>query len=333
VIHYDPRWSGPHGIGRFSDEVMARVGPAQALRLGVPKLSLLDPVISTVAAIGLREGVYFSPGFNPPLRAGVPFVFCIHDLIHLRFAPESSAARRMYYRMVVRPGAHRAFKVLTVSSHSRDTILEWSGLPPAQVEVVGCGVGAAFRPEGRRHSAGKPYFLHVGRRQSHKNIPRLLEAYAQSRCRQDTALHFTGDADDEILRHAKQLDVHFTGTLSDAELAEHYRGALALVFPSMYEGFGIPVAEAMACGTPVLTTRAAALAETVGEGNALVVEPERTESIAQALDRLVEDSNLRETLRARGLAQAPRFSWDLVASRVAAVLATAAAAPARPGRS
>jgi glycosyltransferase involved in cell wall biosynthesis len=328
VIYYDPRWSGPHGIGRFADEVIARLGPCTPLDPGVAKLSPLDPLATSLAVRGLRSGVYFSPGFNPPLACPIPLVFCIHDLIHLRFAGESTPLRRLYYRSVVRPASRKAFRVLTVSRHSRDTILEWSGLAPERVEIVGNGVGPAFSPDGGRREGPRPYFLHVGRREPHKNVLRLLQGYAASRCRRDVALVFTGAADHATVALIRRLglerDVAFSGTLNDEELAAHYRGALGLAFPSLYEGFGIPVAEAMACGTPVLTSRATALAETAGEDNALFVDPQSSESIAQGLDRLAGDEALRKALRSRGLAQAPRFSWDAVAARVSAVLAAAA---------
>jgi glycosyltransferase involved in cell wall biosynthesis len=100
---------------------------------------------------------------------------------------------------------------------------------------------------------------------------------------------------------------------------------VALVFPSLYEGFGIPIAEAMACGTPVLTSGVTAIPETVGEGNALLVDPLSVESIAAGLDRLAEDGALRASLRERGLARAAAFSWDRVAERVSAVLREAGA--------
>jgi len=301
MIHYDPRWSGPHGIGRFSDEVIARLPDAQPLRAGVRKLSLLDPLATTLAVMGLRAGVYFTPGFNPPLRCPVPFVFCMHDLIHLRFAGESSALRRAYYGLVVGPAAQRAARVLTVSEYSRREILEWTGLNSERVVVVGNGVSDVFRPEGPRHEPGYPYFLHVGRRGSHKNVDRLVAAHAASRCGRDVRLLFTEDLD-------------------DAQLAAHYRGAVALVFPSLYEGFGIPVVEAMACGTPVLTSNVTALPETVGEGNALIVDPLSVDAIAAGLERLAEDAALRAQLRERGLLRAAAFSWSRVAEKVADAL-------------
>jgi len=301
MIHYDPRWSGPHGIGRFSDEVIARLPDAQPLRAGVRKLSLLDPLATTLAVMGLRAGVYFTPGFNPPLRCPVPFVFCMHDLIHLRFAGESSALRRAYYGLVVGPAAQRAARVLTVSEYSRREILEWTGLNSERVEVVGNGVSEVFRPEGPRHEPGYPYFLHVGRRGSHKNVDRLVAAHAASRCGRDVRLLFTEDLD-------------------DAQLAAHYRGAVALVFPSLYEGFGIPVVEAMACGTPVLTSNVTALPETVGEGNALIVDPLSVDAIAAGLERLAEDAALRAQLRERGLLRAAAFTWSRVAEKVAGAL-------------
>ena len=305
TIHYDPRWSGPHGIGRFADEVIARLPGAAPLRIGAARLSVLDPLATTLAARRLREGVYFTPGFNPPLRSGVPFVSCIHDLIHLRFAAESTAARRAYYRLVVGPGARRAAKVLTVSEHARGEILEWTKLPAERVVVAGNGVAAAFKPEGERHDPGYPYFLFVGRRVPHKNVERLVAAHAASRCGREVRLLFADSLDDE-------------------RLAAHYRGAVALAFPSLYEGFGIPIVEAMACGTPVLASNATAIPETAGEGNALYVDPLRVEAIAAGLDRLADDAALRSDLRQRGLARAAAFSWDQVADRVGKVLREAA---------
>lgn len=306
MIYYDPRWGGPHGIGRFSDEVIARLPEAVPLGIAARRLSLLDPLATTLAVAGLRAGVYFTPGFNPPLRAPVPFVFCIHDLIHLRFPAESTPMRRAYYRLVVGPAARRAVRVLTVSAYSRREILEWSGLPEDHVAVVGNGVAPVFRPDGPRHQPGYPYFLHVGRRAAHKNVERLLAAHAASRCGREVRLLFTGDLDDE-------------------QLAAHYRGAVALAFPSLYEGFGIPIVEAMACGTPVLTSNATAIPETVGEGNALLVDAARVDAIAEGLDRLAGDPELCTTLRARGLVRAAAFSWDRVGLAVARTLADAGA--------
>ena len=327
MIHYDPRWAGAHGIGRFSQEVISRLEDAHPVEIGVRKLSLLDPLATTLAVRRLRSGAYFTPGFNPPLRCPVSFVFCIYDLIHLHFPAQSTPLRRAYYRLVVRPGARRAARVLTISEYSRDSILEWSGLPPERVEIAGCGVAKVFKPEGPRHDPGYPYFLFVGRRESHKNIARLLTGYAASHCRKDVRLLFTGPPDPvtEALVRGNGLDaqVVFSPVLSNAELAAFYRGAIALAFPSLYEGFGLPIAEAMACGTPVLTSVVTAIPETTGAGNALIVDPMRSESIADGLDRLATDPALCSTLRERGLLRAREFSWQQVANRVRDVLLAA----------
>lgn len=329
MIHYDPRWSGPHGIGRFADEVLARLPGAVPLRIRARRLSLLDPLATTLAALALRSGVYFTPGFNPPLRSPVPLVFCIHDLIHLRYAAESTLVRRAYYRLVVGPAARRAARVLTVSEHARGEILEWARLPPQRVAVVGNGVAAAFRPEGPRHEPGYPYFLFVGRREAHKNVARLLAGFAGSRSRKDIRLLFTGPPDRAtetvVHRHGLAGQVIFMPILSDTELAACYRGALALAFPSLYEGFGLPIVEAMACGTPVLTSAATAIPETAGESNALLVDPARADAIAEGLDRLAGDAELRASLRARGLSRAAAFSWDRVGAAVAKALTDAGA--------
>jgi glycosyltransferase involved in cell wall biosynthesis len=320
MIHYDPRWSGAHGIGRFADEVIPRLGDTHALEPGVPKLSLLDPVATMLALAKLRTGIYFSPGFNGPLRCPVPFAFCIYDLIHLRFPGESSWLRSAYYRHVVLPASRKAFTIFTISEHSLQTILEWSRLPRERLCVAGCGVAAAFTAAGPVHRPGYPYFLYVGRRDPHKNIARLLDAYGASRSRSDVRLVLSGAPEQGTQRlvHDRGLssDVVFSGPLHDDELAAYYRGAVALAFPSLYEGFGLPIAEAMACGTPVLTSNLTAMPETAGDDNAMLVDPLRAEAITEGMDRLAQDSGLRAALSARGIARARQFSWDEVGRRV-----------------
>jgi glycosyltransferase involved in cell wall biosynthesis len=293
------------------------------LKIHAPRLSVLDPLATALALRGLRSGVYFSPGFNGPIRCPIPFVFCIHDLIHLRFPGESSVVRRAYYRWVVRPASTRAFRVITGSEFSRRTILDWSGLPADRVAAVGYGVSGIFSPEGPRHDPGFPYFLFVGRKEPHKNLPRLTAAFAASRSSRAIRLVFSGPQDRRVVelaeRHRVRDAVSFTGVLTDRELAACYRGAVALAFPSLYEGFGLPIIEAMACGVPVLTSNVTAMPEVAGDA-ALLVDPTSTEAIAQALDRLAGDSALRSTLSARGLARASRFSWDAVVRRIRQVL-------------
>ena len=327
MIHYDARWSGPHGIGRFADEVIARLPDARPLALGVRRLSLLDPLATALAAMRLREGVYFTPGFNPPPRSAVPVVFCIHDLIHLRFPAESTPLRRAYYRFVVAPAARHAARIVTVSDFSRREILEWTGLPEERVVVAGNGVSTAFTPDGPRHAPGYPYFLYVGRREPHKNLPGLLAAFAASRSRADAKLLLTGDPDAETVDFARQHGIAdriaFSGILDDARLAAHYRGAIALAMPSFYEGFGLPAVEAMACGTPVLASNVTALPEIAGQGNALLVDPSHGDAIREALDDLASRSELRADLSKRGLVRAGEFSWAGVAAEVARQLAGA----------
>jgi glycosyltransferase involved in cell wall biosynthesis len=327
MIHYDPRWSGPHGIGRFSDEVVSRLGAVRPLDIGARKLSPLDPIATALAVGRLRSGAYFSPSFNAPVRCPVPFAFCIFDLIHLRFAQESSMARRAYYRLVVKPASRHAVRVFTISTHSRQTILEWSGLPEDRVRSVSCGVGRHFVAEGPRHAPGYPYFLFVGRREPHKNVPQLLQAFAAARCRSEFRLVFAGPSDPVTESAARRLKISaqvvFSPALDDETLAAYYRGAAALAFPSLYEGFGLPIAEAMACGAPVITSTVTAMPETAGEGNALLVDPLRVDAITDAMDRIAGEGGLRSLLRERGLARARAFSWDEVARPIRTELETA----------
>lgn len=313
-IFYDPRWIGRHGIGRFAQEVVARIPLAEALPIAGPKLSPFDPLAISLALIAKRQGCYFSPGFNPPLASPIPICFTIHDLIHLKVPEESSAFRRLYYAAVVRPAARRAHCIFTVSEYSKREIAEWADVAEEKIVVASNAVASPFTSDGPRYQPGQPYFLHVGRRGAHKNIPRLLRAFCQSRSGKQACLLFTGDQDDATADCIHQLGMRhtvlFTGPLSDDALAAMYRGAEALLFPSLYEGFGLPIIEAMACGTPVITSDATATAEVAGKSNALLINPEDVAALSEAIDMIAYSSDLRSRLVKTGLARASFFSWD-----------------------
>jgi glycosyltransferase involved in cell wall biosynthesis len=328
LLLVDDRWIGKHGIGRFASEVLRRLPPAISMPSGLRPSNPLDPVWSSVHIALIRPGVYFSPGYNPPLASRAPFVFTIHDLMHLRVADESSTAKRLYYERIVRPALAKAFRVLTVSNFSKQEIVDWSGIPPQKILVVGNGVSTGFLPTGPRHVEDRPYLLYIGNRRPHKNLPRLLKAFQSAHLGRDVILLCSGIRDGAMNRWIQEagLDqsaVRFTGEIPEERISDYYRGALAVLVPSLYEGFGLPALEAMACGTPVLVGNRASLPEVVGDAG-LLVDPLDVAAIADGICRILQDAELRKELTTRGLARASIFSWDATAGKVLDLLQSAA---------
>lgn len=328
-ILYDARWIGNHGIGRFARELwrlLPGLAPFQAKR---QPSHPLDPAFLGVALWLRRPALFFSPGYNPPLGWPYPFVFTLHDLNHVHFSGNSSPAKRSYYKYVIRPACHKAAFVLTGSEYSRNEIREWARIKDEHIVSVGYGVGWPFSPSGGRYDPGYPYLLYVGNHKPHKNLGRLLKAYAMAGVRGSVRLLLTGTRDPEISAQIDGLglneDVRFLAYPQDEELASTYRGATALVFPSLYEGFGLPPLEAMACGVPVLASNVCAIPEVVGEA-AVLVDPLDVGGIAEGIRRLVDDQALRGELREKGLDRARQFTWDNTARKTWAVLQSAVAA-------
>jgi len=321
TILFDARWVGDHGIGRFARELSERLPPMHSVGQ-FPLLHPLEPLWLSYAARFKNHSVYFSPGFNPPLFSKQPYIFMIYDLIHLDIPSESSVGKKLYYGLFLKARARKAFKIITDSHHAKGRIVEWANLRPEQVVVAHCGVSERFTPEGRVFAGESPYVLYVGNQKPHKNLPRLLEAFSQLEDR-IVSLFICGKAATEtealVRQHGLEGRVRFLGNLSDDDLAAYYRGAVCLAFPSLYEGFGLPPLEAMACGTPVLTSNTTSLPEVVG-GAALLVNPRSVEDIRQGLDRLISDPTLRADLRTRGLERAKLFSWDKATRIVQSVL-------------
>jgi len=250
-----------------------------------------------------------------------PGVVTIHDItftLHPEWFPWRS---RVAFGMLAPGSARRAAHVLTVSACSRRDIIARYGVDGARVTAVPLAADPAFTPRTaeevervkRKHSLTRPYFVHLGSLHPRRNIEKLMDAFASVKDASDLAL--VGRVERPWLSmapliRARKLDgrVKHLGYVGEADLPALLTGAVALTYPSLYEGFGLPVIEAMACGTPVLTSNVSALPETAG-GAAFLVDPASTEEIATGLRALLEDPALRERLSEAGLARAAAFSW------------------------
>lgn len=322
---FDSRWSGPHGIGRFSAEVRRRMPGGVMDLTGAhpvsPRGMLETEITSHLVTRRERETTFFSPGYTPSLTWRGPMAFTVHDLIHLDVPGEASPGKNAYYAQVVRRAVRRPDTiVLTVSDFSRARIAEWAEVDPARISSVGNGVDSSFTPEGRRIERSRPYVLNVGNTKPHKNLANLLTAMASL---PDVDLVLSAVPDHSLIERAHRLHMAdrlvFLSGIAESELPAWYRGASAVAIPSLYEGFGLPALEGMASGVPVVTSLGGALEEVVGDAGVLV-DPTEVESIRDGLERALSDDSLRVRLATTGPAQAQGFQWDEVGRRVCEAL-------------
>lgn len=290
----------------------------------------------------LRQGgahVFFSPYYKAPLFSPCPTVVTIHDLIPVQFPDYRQRTGKWYaiaFRVWAGKLARKAAAIVTDSEFSKAQIQQTLRLPGERIHVIPIGLPLEFYScDGHqapnvtlsRYGIRPPYLFTVGNFLPHKNLPRLVEAYAglPASLHETTSLVLAGTpgghgparpVSREILRRP---GVVFPGFIAPEDLPSIYAGATALVFPSLVEGFGLPVLEAMACGTPVVCARAGSLPEVAGDA-ALYVEPLDVESIRTGLQRVIEEAPLRHELAARGLARARLFNAHNTTARLAALL-------------
>ena len=242
--------------------------------------------------------------FRGPLRAPVPFAITLHDLALVRHPELFPRWHRLSGRAGIGRVARAADRVFAVSEFTKREAVELLGVPEELVTVIGNAIEPVFSPEGP--AAEGDYVLAVGTLEPRKNLRRVAEAAA----RVGAELRVAG------ARGWGDVETPgWVGEVSDEELAALYRGARVLAFPSLYEGFGIPVLEAMACGAPVVTSRGDATEEVAGAA-AVLVDPFDVEAIAAGIE---EASARRSELRALGLERARTFTWASVADRVESV--------------
>lgn len=272
------------------------------------------------------------PVFVGPLLTSRPTVITIHDLSFIRFPRLFRPANRLYLRLMTRLSAQCARRLIAVSAHAAEETTRLLDVPPEQIDVVYHGVDPEFRPlpaddvAAFRQRRGLPerFLLFVGTLEPRKNLVRLMKAFARVDYGQ-TKLVLVGGKGwlyDDLFAEVEDLglgeDVIFAGYVRSEELPLWYNAAIALAYPSLYEGFGLPVLEAQACGTPVLTSSASSLSEAAGDA-ALLVDPHDAEAIASGLDQLLTSGGLRADLRRRGLAHAESFTWERTARQTTRV--------------
>lgn len=298
-----------------------------------PPYSLREQFSLPLAVAREKVDVYHAPHYVLPILTPGRKVVTIHDCIHLMF-PEYLRYRlgTRYAHAMMSSAARRAHRILTVSESSKRDILRFFPVKPEKISVIHNAIDEHVRTPPteatidrvrERYQLADPFVLYVGNVKPHKNVERLIEAFALVRRRAADGLKLVIIGDEitkfQTLRravhhHKLHKHVRFLGFVPDDTLSVLYRLAGVFVFPSLYEGFGLPPLEAMACGAPVITSDVSSLPEVVGDA-ALLVDPYSSEAIADAIMRVLSDASLAADLRARGLARAQTFSWQRSVAR------------------
>lgn len=271
--------------------------------------------------------LYHETAFTPARLTSVPTVFSVYDLSLRRYPSTHPKERVWLFEYFIRTRLQYARHILTISEFIRDEIMDEFKVPPSMVTSVPLAPDPLFAPADdleikqvkQKYHLPDDFLLFVSSQEPRKNIGLLMEALASAKTDIPLVLAgWNGWGDKHWLKTicTTRLKgrVFFTGHVPDHDLCAMYSGASALVYPSLYEGFGLPVVEAMACGCPVICADAASLPEVAGNA-ALYIDPDRADSLTHAIDTLVQDSGLRKSLVARGAVRSGQFTWENTARK------------------
>jgi glycosyltransferase involved in cell wall biosynthesis len=275
-----------------------------------------------------------------PRNLPCPYVMTVHDVLdHMYRAREQSGLRRSLHFFLTQRALNKAARLFAVSNFTKSEVEKLFGIPGNRIEVVYNAIDERFLRGhasesdrlilAERYLVNHPFLLYAGRISPHKNVVRIIEAFSALKAELEKETMFPGlklivigdelskhpDLRRTVIRSRMQNDVRFMGFVPIEVLRVFYDEAKTFIFPSLYEGFGLPPLEAMAHGTPVVTSNTSSLPEVVGNA-AVLVNPENVFEIMRALHRVLIDQTLRDKLKARGYAQAKRFSWDASAQQI-----------------
>jgi glycosyltransferase involved in cell wall biosynthesis len=314
------------GVERWATELIPRLQALAPIRYVVlrpdPALTgraagqMWEQLALPAAALRRRAALIFSPANLAPLL-WPRNVLVLHDAALVRAPAGFSRAYRIWHARVGIGCARRAIRVVTVSEFSRSELIELAGLDPGKVVAIHGGVSGRFRVDADHElvagklGLAKPYVLTIGTDDQRKNLSALGKA-ARRLHDDGIELVWAGGRRAHITRGPSLDGLRPLGYVADDDLPGLYAGALGFVFPSLYEGFGLPCVEAMACGTPVVASDRPAIVEACGDA-ALFVDPDDPEAIADAVVRSASDEELRTRLREAGLKRAAELTWDRTA--------------------
>ncbi len=353
-IAVDVRMMWASGIGSYIRNLVSRIivrypdikfyllgNPAEMDRWegfkkpNVQRIKTSSPIFSfseqweIARKIPLDSALFWSPNYNFPVLYKGKLLVTVHDVFHLA-NPQfvSGPHRRFYAKFMFKKLVDRSDEILCVSQFTKKELLRLAGGKADKMNVIHNGVDPSwFKVAKKERPHPKPYLLFVGNVKPHKNLGRLLQAFAllKDRIPHDLILigkkegFITGDR--EVINQAERFGkrVRFTGVLEDEQLHQFYACADLLVFPSLYEGFGLPPLEAMASGTPVACSNTASLPEVCGDAS-IYFDPYRPEDMAEKIEKVLTDKTLRKDLMKKGLEHAHRFDWENTVAETARIL-------------
>lgn len=297
-----------------------------------PKWRILwEQMIQPFALRQIRPDLYHAMAFVAPRFVSCPMVVTVYDLSFIRYPQVLSGARRSYLQLFTRSTCERAARVIAISESTANDLVELMGIPREKIDVAVPGISNDFCPLPpdeveafrQRNNLPERFLFFLGTLEPRKNLPMLLRAYAQLPKSDREAVHLIlgggkGWMYDEIFatieRHELADTVHVPGFVDAEALVWWYNAAEALVYPTLFEGFGIPIVEAMACGTPVIASNTSSLPEAAGEAGVLL-PPDDESAWTQALSRIIHDAEWRAERNRLGQTWAAHFSWERTAQQ------------------
>ena len=313
------------GVDKYSHELAERLDVKQ---FATPRYLSFTEAFRLSRLIRSETDIVHLPNQNFARFAFLrknPYIVTVHDVIrfYFRFDPERLSEK--FWLKIDIMSLKRASHIIVTSQNTKNDLIKYMKIPEDRISVVYDGIDRSIFKPVRARMLDRPYILYVGSERPRKNLGTLFEAFAQIRkefpdlrlvkigtegrspkYRKDTRMKMGGLG---ITRR-----IIFIDYVSERELARYYSSARLLAYPSLYEGFGLPPAEAMACGCPVVTSNVSSLPEVVGDAG-ITIDPHDTEGLAQAMRRVLTDSKLREDMRKKGLEQAKKFSWEKAAEQ------------------